>query len=210
MDNIDALGSDPRLQHNWVSRLVAALVDAVLTWVVSLLVWIPLSIFWVLGWFGWLPGLVLPLVWGLVFMLYCAVMEASSGATIGKRLMHLRVVPISGGMSFGRALTRNLSKIYWLLLLIDVVLGIATVGDPRQRYLDRVAGTTVVVGLSEDPVAPYTPHPSPPPVYAPAEGAQAPQPPKEPPKPQECAECGGRLIPSGDGRVQCIRCGKVV
>ena len=131
-------------------------------------------------------------------------MESSRGSTIGKRMMKLHVVPISGAMTFDRGLKRNISKIYWVALLLDVLIGFLTEGDPRQRYLDRAAGTTVAFDVPPQP-APYTPQPPPPPQYAPSHVAPALQPKVQ----QECPDCGGRLIDSGDGKRQCIRCGKV-
>jgi uncharacterized RDD family membrane protein YckC len=202
----EAVSGDQRLQDHWISRVVAAIIDAALTWLVALIVCVPLIVFSYLALVGWVSGTVFPLVWGLIYVLYSAMMESSGGATFGKRVMKLHVIAISGQMSMERALKRNISKIYWVALLIDLLIGFLTEGDPRQRYLDRVAGTTVVFA-NPPPMAPYTPQPPPPPQYAPpqsgAPGAAQPR------VQQDCAECGGRLIDSGDGKRQCIRCGKV-
>ncbi|MCW4031116.1 MAG: zinc ribbon domain-containing protein [Candidatus Bathyarchaeota archaeon] len=45
---------------------------------------------------------------------------------------------------FDLALIRNISRIYWILVLIDTVIGLATKGGTHQKVTDRVAGTTVV------------------------------------------------------------------
>src|SRR5207245_11468868 len=37
---------------------------------------------------------------------------------------------------------RNIAKIYWLVFLLDVIIGGITQGDPRQRLFDRLASTT--------------------------------------------------------------------
>ena len=40
---------------------------------------------------------------------------------------------------------RNISKLFWYILLpLDLLLGFFTYGDPRQRFSDRVFGTTIV------------------------------------------------------------------
>jgi hypothetical protein len=52
---------------------------------------------------------------------------------------------VGGGRpSLESAFIRNISKVYWVLLILDVVGGFFTVGDPRQKYSDRIARTTVV------------------------------------------------------------------
>jgi uncharacterized RDD family membrane protein YckC len=204
---IDNLSSDPHLQGHWTSRVIAGVVDAAITWVIAAIGCVPLIIFSHLALVGWFSGAVIPFVWGLVYVVYSAIMESSRGSTVGKRMMGLRVTAIDGVMTFEKALKRNISKIYWVALVLDLLIGFFTEGDPRQRYLDKVAGTTVVFAEPAQTV-PYTPQPPAPPQYAPSKEA-APPVPLPAPAPTECAACGGRLIDSGDGRRQCIRCGKM-
>jgi len=71
-------------------------------------------------------------------------LEGLTGATLGKRFFNLQVVSTEGRVDFIKALIRNVSKIHILILLIDWVAGFITEGDPRQRFLDRIADTTVV------------------------------------------------------------------
>jgi len=67
-----------------------------------------------------------------------------------------------GKVPFGKAFIRNISKIYWLFLLLDWIIGIATPGpDRRQKYTDRMAGTTVV--SVKQPFVSAAPPPPPPP-----------------------------------------------
>jgi uncharacterized RDD family membrane protein YckC len=72
--------------------------------------------------------------------------SSSSAATLGKRVMGLKVQMLNGSKApSNKVLTRNISKILWFIFLVDILVGIATPGpDPRQRYFDRIAGTTVV------------------------------------------------------------------
>lgn len=82
--------------------------------------------------------------WILVIFTYIAyfvVPEARSGATLGKRLLHLRVVTESGGpIDWSASLLRN------LLRPIDVLGGFlfALPSSRRQRLGDRAANTVVV------------------------------------------------------------------
>src|SRR5206468_9680037 len=68
--------------------------------------------------------------------------EALFSATIGKRLLKLRVVAIDGNLDIMHCVIRNISKIYFLPFLLHVIIGGVTQGDPRQRLFDRLARTT--------------------------------------------------------------------
>jgi len=100
-------------------------------------------------------------------VLYFVFLDVYWGGTIGKRVMGLHVQMVNGGkVPIGKAFIRNISKIYWIFLLLDWLIGVATPGaDRRQKYSDRIAGTTVVqtgralVGSTEPP--PPTPTPAP-------------------------------------------------
>jgi hypothetical protein len=46
--------------------------------------------------------------------------------------------------TFGEAFIRSISKIYLLLLLLDVIVGLAITKDYHEKYSDRLAGTKVV------------------------------------------------------------------
>ena len=160
---------------HWLIRFVAALIDSIpfviLAYIIS---W---AIFWnagfgspiwqfVYGWGGWLVWLfVWPLFYGIPLFIYSYVMENSaSSATFGKKIMHLKVESEKGGKAkSGQVMKRNLSKILWIVFLIDILIGVATHGpDPRQRYFDRMADTTVV-HTEQAFGAPPPPPPPPPP-----------------------------------------------
>ncbi len=91
-----------------------------------------------------------PTVAGAIQVMYCAIFEYLKRQTIGKMAMGLRVEALMGGLSLYEAMIRNLSKIHGLLIILDTLVGFATKGDPRQRYLDRVAETTVI--SSSEPI----------------------------------------------------------
>ena len=131
-DGIELIERDKNLQRHWLLRVAAYLVD----W---LLIWTP---FWVI--FLMLGQASFSLVAGGIMVLYCAFFEVSSGETIGKKLLGLRTVSNHGSMDNQKAFLRNISKVFPVLALIDVIIGLATTGDPRQKYTDRLAYTTVI------------------------------------------------------------------
>jgi uncharacterized RDD family membrane protein YckC len=148
ISGIDALTKDQKAQEYWVERLVAIIIDFVLVYIVlgiiALLVALPAFLTGGLGFLGAVFG-TLGVLWGLLFVLYFAATESSSGASIGKKLLHLKVVTKTGSNpTFGEALVRNFSKIYWLLLLIDVLVGLGVSKGYQQKFSDHFLGTTVV------------------------------------------------------------------
>ena len=134
----DYLSKDKALQEHWLRRFVAIVID-------SVIVWIP---FWLLG---WIVNLGLFSFWfigtsGVLFFLYCALFEYLIGGTLGKMLMRLKVVGISGKLDIAQALMRNISKIFWPLLLLDWIIGLAIdTQDPRQKWTDQIAKTSVML-----------------------------------------------------------------
>ena len=133
----DLIGRNPALQEHWFRRVVALIVDAVIIFVIGYFVNVQFGIF------AW-PFLAWVTVLGMVWVLYAFALEGGIGATIGKRVVHLHVQGIDAPMTAKKALVRNASKINPVVLLLDWLLGFATSGDPRQRYLDRFSRTTVV------------------------------------------------------------------
>lgn len=133
---IDLIGHNPALQEHWIRRFFAAVIDGIIVGVVYLLIVLPLS-FLALAWY------VSPFLFGVVWVIYSMLLETLFGATVGKRLLSLRVVAIDGNLDILHCVIRNISKIYWLLFLLDVIIGGVTQGDPRQRLFDRLARTTV-------------------------------------------------------------------
>src|SRR5881409_3933777 len=133
---IDLIGRNPALQEHWIRRFFAGLIDGIIVAVVYLLFALPLA-FLGLAWY------VAPFLYGVVWVVYSMLLEALFSATIGKRLLKLRVVAIDGNLDIMHCVIRNISKIYWLLFLLDVIIGGVTQGDPRQRLFDRLARTTV-------------------------------------------------------------------
>ena len=164
-------GPQVDMANHWLLRIVAAIIDSIPWVIISWVIW------WVLAFNGGAPlaaalggawwaiwVFLVPIVYGLFWVIYSTVMESSaSGATFGKRFMGLQVQMLNGSRAnFKKAFVRNISKILWIIFLIDILIGVATPGpDPRQRYFDRLAGTTVV--QVKQVLAPSPPPPPPPP-----------------------------------------------
>jgi uncharacterized RDD family membrane protein YckC len=152
--------------NHWLLRLVAFIIDSIIigivAWILFFLV-IASLIFSGGLYFAWGYVLGFPFLLGILEILYFTFMEASYGATLGKRVLGLQVQMVNGSkVTFEKAFIRNMSKIHWLLLLLDWILGVVIPGqDRRQKYTDRIAGTTVV--QLKQPFAAATPPPPPPP-----------------------------------------------
>jgi len=148
MSGFETLTKDQKAQEYWLWRFVAFVVDAIVVYVVlailTLLVALPTLFAGGVGFFGVVFGGI-AFLWGIVFVLYFMFTEASFGASLGKRLFNLKVVSkTNSNPTYGEALIRNISKIYWLLLLLDVIVGLALSRDYREKYADHLMGTRVV------------------------------------------------------------------
>jgi len=176
---LDLIGSNSQLQNHWVRRIVAAIIDGFICWVILIIIvsiGIFIPAFWLLG----------PLIPSIVWLFYSGVLEGMIGATVGKRFMNLQVIATEGQMDLIKGLIRNVSKIHPIFFLADWLVGFITEGDPRQRYLDRIADTTVVrTDAQEIFLGAYQPPagPMPAPVQPSSEGPQYPVQPTPSPQP---------------------------
>ena len=136
--------------NHWLLRVIAFIIDSIIIGIVAGIIYFFVILSLIFGgglWlFGWEFYLGLPFLLGILELLYFMFMEASYGATLGKKVLGLQVQMVNGSkVTFDKAFIRNISKVYWLFLLLDWILAIATAGhDQRQKYTDRIAGTTVV------------------------------------------------------------------
>ncbi|GCE08600.1 RDD family protein [Dictyobacter aurantiacus] len=83
---------------------------------------------------------------GLIFFLYYIIMEATSGSTLGKKALGLKVVREDGApISWTESIIRNLLRIIDALPFAYIVgaIIIAT-SSQKQRLGDKVAHTVVV------------------------------------------------------------------
>jgi len=130
------------MENLWGKRFLALFIDAL---VITLLVWVFTALIYpliaVINTFGilnyWLA------LTALVIIVYFTFLEGKFSTTLGKNIAKIKVVADDGNMSYGKAFKRNLSKILWFPIIIDVLAGFAA-GDSRIRYLDKFAKTNVV------------------------------------------------------------------
>jgi uncharacterized RDD family membrane protein YckC len=162
---------------HWLLRFIALIIDSIpLSIIAYVIFWFAIVRFWFVTW-EWI--LVFPFLYGIFALLYFIIMEVTMGATIGKKILGFEVQMTNGSkVTFDKSFIRNISKLFWLFLLLDWLVAIVTPGpDPRQKYTDRIAGTTVVATKQ---------------VF----GGQSPPPPPPPPPPgaaMTCPTCGGPL-----------------
>ena len=153
---------------HWLIRLIAFAIDGIILLIVTAIISAVFAIasiftggFNLLGW----SFLTSSFIWGVLLVLYFTILDFYWGATIGKRLLGIQVRIVTGGkVPFDKALIRNISKIFWALLLLDWIVGIVTPGDKRQKFLDRYVGVTFVrTGQSFASTSQSYPPPPPPP-----------------------------------------------
>ena len=147
----EKIGSDQQLQDHWLRRLIAFIIDSIIVSAVTLTIAVAVSIpFIVAAVATGLPWYVFnlvtfPFLTGVASVLYFALLEHYYGWTFGKKVMNLKTVNLDEQKpALNAAFIRNISKIYWILIILDIIIGLATPGDPHQKVSDRTAGTTVV------------------------------------------------------------------
>jgi uncharacterized RDD family membrane protein YckC len=138
-----------------LSRFVAVIVDFVILAAVALVVALPFSaIFFVAtagfttpAWaLSWLYGPIDLLMFAL-WILYFTYFEATSGQTLGKRLLGIRVISTRTGRppDLGNSLIRNVLRIIdWLPAFYLLGFFVALISGRKQRMGDLAAGTIVV------------------------------------------------------------------
>jgi len=150
---LDRIQKDRQLQGLWLNRFVAFIIDSIIVGIavslIALLIAIP---FFIADFFAhgfrpefWAPWSAFQGLMGVISLFYFSFMESSRGTTIGKSILGLKVRAQSGEKpSLDKAFLRNISKLHWFLLLLDMLIGLGTQGDPNQKFSDRYAGTFVV------------------------------------------------------------------
>ncbi len=149
ISGVDAVMKESSAQIYWVRRVVAFVIDALIVYLaVGLLVILAAASLLVLSGPGVFVAVlvgVFSFLAGVILVLYFVAFEVVAGTSVGKRVMGLKVVA-SGGRApnMMEALVRNVSKIYWLLLVLDVIVGLAVSKSYTQKYTDKLMSTSVV------------------------------------------------------------------
>lgn len=79
----------------------------------------------------------------LLIICYFTYLEGQYQKTIGKSLVGIEVKSIDGELTYKQTFIRNLSKILWIPVLIDLLLG-KLIKNGSLRILDKYAKTQVV------------------------------------------------------------------
>jgi uncharacterized RDD family membrane protein YckC len=155
LSELDHLARDRHAQEYWLYRALAFTIDAVI-------VGIGLTILAFLVTLAAGHPTVAPLFEinvlpspsaigaGVVLFIYFLLAETAYGSTFGKEIMHLRVVNVDGTRPdpFKIAI-RNISKIYFVLLILDILAGLLSHSRRGQKFSDYIVGTNVITTNQE-------------------------------------------------------------
>jgi uncharacterized RDD family membrane protein YckC len=136
VSGFDIWGHDAGLRRHWKYRFLASGYDVMITIVPTTIVLFYLGVSDV-QFYG--------IYSSFVFYMASAITESMMGASPGKVIFGLKVHAINESHFVFKVFLRNINRLFWFALPpLDLALGMAIRGDPRQRMLDRVAGTKVV------------------------------------------------------------------
>lgn len=149
VSGFDTLVKESQAQSHWFRRLVAFVIDAIIVDVAIAIIAFVLAVpFIFIGGVALVASLfagVFSVASGIGLVFYFAITEVATGASFGKHVMGLRVRTTAGrAPNFAETLVRNISKVFWVLLLLDVVVGLATSKGYTQKFSDKFIGTEVV------------------------------------------------------------------
>jgi uncharacterized RDD family membrane protein YckC len=137
------------MENLWGRRFVALIVDIIILTLfmyiitaVIFLLFAGVGIFSVLNYWIFMAA--------IIIIVYFTFMEGKTNSTLGKNLLKLQVMTFNGNMGYKKAFIRSLSKILYVPLIVDVLLGFIF-GDSNDRILDKISDTYVVrVGTKEN------------------------------------------------------------
>jgi len=105
---------------------------------------------------GMVAGIIRPIYWApahmpfidlgvsnVLLFLYWAYLEGTSGQSLGKKVMRIKVVDLRGGaIDMGKSMYQAIGKAF--LLPLDVIIGLLMYGEKQQRLFNYLSGTVVV------------------------------------------------------------------
>ncbi|AGB05240.1 hypothetical protein AciM339_1383 [Aciduliprofundum sp. MAR08-339] len=131
----DIMEYDSALRNLWARRIAAGFVDFVIT----------LAIAYALGYFfKWNMGTVIFIWQGIIWFIYSVIFDAINGKTPGKYIFKLKAVSFIGSLDIWKAIGRNATKLNWIIYIADIIAGLSTEGEPRQRYSERILDCLVI------------------------------------------------------------------
>jgi len=131
-----------------VDRFVAVLIDTILTLIAAAIIAIPIGVLSLVPGLGFFFGPT-TLIGFLIWILYFGYFESTSGQTIGKQVMRIKVVDeqASTVIDLGRALIRNILRIIDFLPFFYIIGIILIFTNPKKQRLGDIAARTVVIKL---------------------------------------------------------------
>lgn len=131
----DIMEYDSALRNLWARRIAASFVDFIIT----------LGIAYGLGYFfNWNLGMVIFMWQGIIWFFYSVIFDTINGKTPGKYIFKLRAVSFIGSLDIWKAIGRNATKLNWIIYIADIIAGLSTEGEPRQRYSERILDSLVI------------------------------------------------------------------
>ena len=128
-------------QEHWITRFLAFVLDYFLLFVVTAIAKDLVTPDWAFSTIDYV------LAAGLISFLYFIVAESFFGYTLGKRLFDLKVVTVNDEKpSFKNVVIRNISKIFFIFLILDAIGSYFIDNNLHQRYTDKIAHTRVKNG----------------------------------------------------------------
>lgn len=133
----------------WTDRFVAWLIDFVIISVISTTIIFSLfgTTYYEFENESWAEGThYIPT--SIVFFVYWVILEYKTGQSIGKKILNLKIVNISGGKTDLKGiLISSFGKSF--LLPIDVIIGWILTNEKRQRVFNKL-GDTLIIKIKEN------------------------------------------------------------
>ncbi len=137
----DIMEYDSSLRRLWGKRILADFIDYLITLVIAFLLnyLFPMNFIFLLF-----------VAQGIVWYIYSVIFDALWGKTPGKLAMGLKAVAFIGDLTPLQAVLRNLTKLNVLIFAGDIIVGLSTEGDPRQRFSERAIDSLVIAEIKEE------------------------------------------------------------
>jgi len=133
----DLLEHSHGFRMHMLRRLIGAFIDIVVIFIPVIIIIYILKIE--------SKDIIAGIVSGFGWFFYSVLFEGYKGTTLGKRVTGHIVVSLNGPMTYTKAIIRNVPKIFWYLFLpVDFFVGLSISKDPRQRWTDGVANTSII------------------------------------------------------------------
>ncbi len=137
----DMMEYDTALRRLWGKRILASIIDFIITFILA----------YILAYFlEWNLLMTIFILQGIIWFLYSSIFDAITGKTPGKYAFKLRAVSFIGDLGVWKSIARNVTKLNWIIYTADIIAGLSTEGEPRQRFTERFLDSLVVSEFKEE------------------------------------------------------------